>query len=99
MKTLADSYCKAYVETALETSLAQFVTHDAKLEPDVKPLMVIKTADMAMHLWQRYVTTAIVPLASASVTVRREMSIFNNHILVRIEGKVNSMAQKCLECE
>ncbi|KAG0145204.1 hypothetical protein CROQUDRAFT_659005 [Cronartium quercuum f. sp. fusiforme G11] len=98
LKTLADSYCKAYVETALESSLAQFVTHDPKLEPDLKPVTVIKTADMSMHLWQRYVTTAIVPLAAASVTVRREMSIFNNHILVRIEGKVNSVAQKCLEC-
>ncbi|KAH9821082.1 exocyst complex component Sec10-like protein [Melampsora americana] len=97
LKTLADNYCNAYVETALESSLAQFVSHDTKLEPDLKPVTAIKAADMAMHLWQRYVTTAIVPLAAASVTIRREMSIFNNHILVRIEGKVNSLAQKCLE--
>ncbi|WAR59905.1 hypothetical protein PtB15_11B546 [Puccinia triticina] len=98
LKTLAESFCKGYVETALETSLAQFSSYDLKAEPSLKPMTVIKTADMAMHLWQRYVTTAIVPLAAASVNIRREMSIFNNHILVRIENKINSVAQKALEC-
>ncbi|KAA1097249.1 Exocyst complex component 5 [Puccinia graminis f. sp. tritici] len=98
LKTLAESFCKGYIETALETSLAQFSSYDFKAEPSLKPMTVIKTADMAMHLWQRYVTTAIVPLAAVSVNIRREMSIFNNHILVRIENKINSVAQKALEC-
>lgn len=47
-----------------------------------------------MHLWQRYISTALVPLAGTSVTVRREMGIFNNHVVVRIEGKVNSIVQR-----
>lgn len=49
---------------------------------------------MIMHLYQRYVSAALVPLAGTSVTVRREMGIFNNHVVVRIEGKVNSIVQK-----
>ncbi|WAQ89859.1 hypothetical protein PtA15_11A551 [Puccinia triticina] len=98
LKTLAESFCKGYVETALETSLAQFSSYDLKAEPSLKTVTVIKTADMAMHLWQRYVTTTIVPLAAASVNIRREMSIFNNHTMVRIENKINSVAQKAFEC-
>lgn len=98
LKTLSESFCKGYIETALETSLAQFTSYDLKAEPDMKPMAVIKTSDMAMHLWQRYVTTVIIPLAASSVTIRREMSIFNNHILVRIESKINAVAKKALEC-
>lgn len=69
-----------------------------KTEPSLKPMTVISTADMAMNLWQRYVTTAIVPLAASSVNIRRGMSMFNNNVLVRIENKINSVAQKGLEC-
>jgi len=98
LKTLAETFCKGYIETALETSLAQFSSYDMKSEPSLKPMTVIRTADMAMNLWQRYVTTAIVPLAASSVNIRRGMSMFNNNILVRIENKINSVAQKGLEC-
>lgn len=49
---------------------------------------------MIMHLWQRYISTALVPLAGTSVTVRREMGVFNNHVSVRIEGKVNMIVQR-----
>lgn len=47
-----------------------------------------------MQLWQRYISTALVPLAGTSVTVRREMGIFCNHVSVRIEGKINSIVQR-----
>ena len=73
--------------------------HDGKTEPDLEPLRVIKLADVIMHLWQRYIATALVPLAGTSVTVRREMGIFNNHVTVRIEGKVNGIAQKTTDGE
>ncbi|WAR55776.1 hypothetical protein PtB15_6B519 [Puccinia triticina] len=95
--TLAESFSKGYVKTALKTSLAQFSSYKLKAEPSLKPMTVIKTADMTMHLWQQYVTTVIVPLAAASVNIQREMSIFNNHILVRIKNNINSVAQKALE--
>ncbi|KAH8915622.1 Sec10-domain-containing protein, partial [Atractiella rhizophila] len=91
MRLLADSYGRAYIETALDTALASISSYDGKVEPDLKPIAAIRLADMVMHLMQRYVTTALLPLASSSVTVRREMSIYNNHLVVRIEGKINSL--------
>lgn len=113
LKVLADSFGKAYVETALDTcvhlsppsfpttdvpftlsALHQLSLYDSKSEPDLGPIYIIRLVDMIMHLWQRYISTALVPLAGTSVTVRREMSIFNNHVVVRIEGKVNAIVQR-----
>ncbi len=99
LKVLADSFGKAYVETALDTALHQISLYDSKTEPDLTPITVIKTADMIMQLWQRYIATALVPLAGSSVTVRREMGIFNNHVVVRIEGKVNDIVQRSTDGE
>ncbi|KAI5476482.1 exocyst complex component protein [Pseudohyphozyma bogoriensis] len=94
LKVLADSFGKAYLETALDTALHQISLYDAKAEPILAPIYVIRLADMIMHLWQRYINTALLPLAGTSVTVRREMNIFNNHVVVRIEGKVNGIVQR-----
>jgi hypothetical protein len=76
------------------SALHQLSLYDLKTEPDLSPISVIRLADMIMHLWQRYIATALVPLAGTSVTVRREMGIFNNHVSVRIEGKVNDIVQR-----
>jgi exocyst complex component 5 len=81
----------------LSRALAQLSAYDAKSEPDLTPMKVIRLADLTMHLWQRYVTVALIPLGGSSVTVRREMSIFNNHVAVRIEGKVNEIVQKATD--
>ncbi|GAA5857601.1 hypothetical protein JCM8547_004291 [Rhodosporidiobolus lusitaniae] len=94
LKVLADSFGKAYLETALDTALHQLTLYDGRSEPDLSPIAVIRLADMIMHLWQRYISTALVPLAGTSVTVRREMGIFNNHVSVRIEGKGNAIVQR-----
>ncbi|KDE05767.1 hypothetical protein MVLG_03858 [Microbotryum lychnidis-dioicae p1A1 Lamole] len=94
LKVLADSFGKAYVETALDTATHQLSSYDAKTEPDLGPMSVCRLADMIMHLWQRYIATALVPLAGTSVTVRREMNIFNNHVSVRIEQKINTIVQR-----
>ncbi|GAA5924103.1 exocyst subunit SEC10 [Sporobolomyces koalae] len=94
LKVLADSFGKAYLETALDTAIHRLSQYDPKLEPLLSILSVLKPADMIMQLWQRYISTALVPLAGTSVTVRREMAIFCNHVSVRIEGKINSIVQR-----
>lgn len=76
------------------SAIHQLSLYDGKAEPDLRPIGVIRLADMIMHLWQRYISTALVPLAGTSVTVRREMGVFNNHVSVRIEGKVNAIVQR-----
>jgi hypothetical protein len=50
--------------------------------------------DLAVQLWQRYVSTALMPLAGSSLAVRREMTAFNSQTLSRIEGKVNELMQR-----
>lgn len=51
-------------------------------------------ADMICHLWQQYVNIALMPLSSSSVTIRREMVIFNNQTINRIEGTANAVVQR-----
>jgi exocyst complex component 5 len=49
---------------------------------------------MICHLWQQYVNIALMPLSSSSVTVRREMVIFNTQTINRIEGTANALVQR-----
>jgi hypothetical protein len=79
------------------SALSQLSAYDSKSEPDLSPMKVIRLADLTTRLWQRYVTVALIPLGGSSVTVRREMSIFNNHVVVRIERKVNEIVQKATD--
>ena len=72
---------------------------DAKTEPSMQPLTVLREVDLICHLWQRYVTMALLPLASSSVTVRREMVVFNNQTISRIEGAVNHVLQRMIDSE
>lgn len=73
---------------------ARLEAADAKSEPSMQPLTVLREVDLICHLWQRYVTMALLPLASSSVTVRREMVVFNNQAVSRIEGGANQVTQK-----
>lgn len=54
---------------------------------------------MICHLWQQYVTIALLPLANSAVTLRREMGIFNNQTISRIEGAANGMLEKVADSE
>lgn len=49
---------------------------------------------MICHLWQQYVNIALMPLSTSSVTTRREMVIFNNQTISRIEGSANALLQR-----
>lgn len=76
------------------SALARLDAADMKTEPSMQPLTVLREVDLICHLWQRYVTMALLPLASSSVTVRREMVVFNNQAVSRIEGGANQVSQK-----
>ncbi|KAI1786648.1 exocyst complex component Sec10 [Ganoderma leucocontextum] len=94
LRVLAAAIGSSYVEIALETVLTRLETADSKTDPSMQPLTVLCEVDLICHLWQRYVTMALLPLASSSVTVRREMVIFNNQAVSRIEGGANQVTQK-----
>jgi hypothetical protein len=60
---------------------------------------VLHSADLICHLWQQYVNIALFPLASSSVAVRREMAVFNNQNISRIEGAANQVVQRVIDGE
>ncbi|CDO68146.1 hypothetical protein BN946_scf185003.g18 [Trametes cinnabarina] len=94
LRVLSAAIANSYIETALETVQARLDAADSKTEPSMQPLSVLREVDLICHLWQRYVTMALLPLASSSVTIRREMVIFNNQTVSRIEGAANQVTQK-----
>jgi hypothetical protein len=82
----------------LHSAQARLEAADSKSEPPLQALSVIRSVDLICHLWQQYVNTALLPLASSSVTVRREMVVFNNQTSSRIEGAVNTLTQRLTDC-
>ena len=75
-------------------SQTRLESRDPKLDPDLTPLLTLRSVDMVCHLWQQYVNIALMPLSSSSVTTRREMVIFNNQTISRIEGAANALLQR-----
>ncbi|OBZ77088.1 Exocyst complex component SEC10 [Grifola frondosa] len=94
LRVLAAAIGNSYIETAIETIQTRLEAVDSKSEPNLQPLSVLHEVDLICHLWQRYVTMALLPLASSSVTVRREMVVFNNQTVSRIEGAANQVMQR-----
>lgn len=96
LKVLAEAYLNSYVETALDSALARTAAQDARSTtlPDLRDLNVVRQVDLILQLWQHYVSTALFPLASSSVTIRREMSIYNNHLMLRVEKACDAVVQK-----
>lgn len=70
---------------------------DSKSEPGLQPLGILRSVDLICHLWQQYVNTALLPLTSSSVTVRREMVVFNNQSVSRLEGGTNLLLQRIID--
>jgi hypothetical protein len=71
---------------------------DPKAEPSLQPLAIVRSVDLICHLWQQYVNTALLPLASSSVTIRREMVVFNSQSVSRLEGAANQLLQRVTDC-
>lgn len=92
---LIDHMRKIYVETALDSALDS--AEQTKGEPDLSHFVEIRPATTIMHLMFSFINTALIPLASASLTVRREMSILTNTSLASMESKVNSVIQKTID--
>ncbi|KAF8318148.1 exocyst complex component Sec10 [Clavulina sp. PMI_390] len=94
MKVLEDTIAKGYIECSIESATTLMESRDTRLEPDLQPIRTLKEIDMICHLWQQYTSIALLPLANTSVTVRREMSIFHNQTLSRVEGGSSGMLQR-----
>ncbi|KAF6762173.1 exocyst complex component protein [Ephemerocybe angulata] len=94
LRVLAEALGANYVELALETAQSRLDAAESKAEPSLHILVVIRSVDLICHLWQQYINVALLPLASSSVTSRREMVQFNTQTTNRIEGATNNVLQK-----
>lgn len=94
-RALAEAIANGYMETGLETAQSRLEAVDhTKTEPSFQALSVLSTVDLICHLWQQYVNIALLPLATSSVTIRREMVVFNNQTVSKIEGTANALMQR-----
>ncbi|EIN11132.1 hypothetical protein PUNSTDRAFT_64692, partial [Punctularia strigosozonata HHB-11173 SS5] len=96
-RVLTDALGVGYIEIALETARVRLQANDTKTEPNLSILAVLRSVDLICHLWQQYVNIALFPLASSSVVVRREMAVFNNQTVSRIEGAANAVMQLIID--
>lgn len=96
LRVLTEAFIKAYVEAAVETATVQLFGYDARLgaPPDYSVLALVERVEELVELWQYYVHTAVLPLTAPSVTLRRETAIYNNHNMLRVEGKCEALLQK-----
>ncbi|KIY49405.1 exocyst complex protein [Fistulina hepatica ATCC 64428] len=94
LRALTEAIGSAYVGAAIETAQSRLEASDAKAEPNLQPISVLRSVDLISHLWQQYVNTALLPLANSSVTIRREMVAFNNQSVSRLESASNQLLQK-----
>ncbi|KAH6915055.1 exocyst complex component protein [Coprinopsis sp. MPI-PUGE-AT-0042] len=94
LKVLSEALANGYVEVALETAHTRIDAADTKNEPSPYPLTIIRQVDLICHLWQQYFNVALLPLASSSVTARREMVVYNTQTINRIESATNRLLQK-----
>nr|CDI51276.1 related to exocyst complex 100 kDa component [Melanopsichium pennsylvanicum 4] len=97
LRVLTSACIKTYVETALDSALTAVAAQDiraASLPDPSSAMALVRSVELIIALWQHYVNTALLPLASTSVTLRREMMIFYNHNLLRVEGKCDALMQK-----
>ena len=96
-KSCRPDYGLFYFYSQSPRALAKLEVADQKSEPSLQALSVLKLVDLICHLWQQYVSTALLPLATSSVTVRREMVIFNNQTISRIEGTANTLMNRLID--
>ncbi|KAF8897737.1 exocyst complex protein [Infundibulicybe gibba] len=94
LRVLAEAIGTVYLEAALESAQTKLESADTKTEPSLDSLSVLRLVDLICHLWQQYVNTALFPLANSSVTTRREMVVFNNQCVSRLEAGANQLLQK-----
>ncbi|WFD33662.1 Exocyst complex component 5 [Malassezia cuniculi] len=96
LRVLTDAYLKSYVEAVLETATVQMFAYDVRSGslPDVNTLQLVRLVEQHVKLWSHYVQTAVIPLTAPSVTIRRETTIYDNHNMLRVEGRCEGLIQR-----
>ncbi|EAW13574.1 exocyst subunit SEC10 [Aspergillus clavatus NRRL 1] len=94
LSTMGDGYVEVSLDAVLEAATSQ---EAAKTEPDFGYLSVVKNVISITNLMVMCVHTLLIPLASASITIRREMETKTTSTTMRIEEKINMIEQKVID--
>jgi exocyst complex component 5 len=87
-----------YIDLALEASLeAATSAESAKREPDLSYLGHLRTAVSCMHLMQSCIDTLLIPLASSSLTIRRDVEKNTRAAIARMEDQINLVEQATVD--
>lgn len=95
LNTMGQTYIEVALDAALESSAA---AENAKREqPDLSYLVHLKGAIAIMHLLQTCIHTLLIPLASSSLTIRREIDKHTKAAFLRMEEQINTIEQRTLD--
>jgi hypothetical protein len=99
LKILVEAFLKSYLEVAIDSASSQAAMQDVRgaTAPDLSLIKIVRQVELTTTLWQHYVSVALIPLTGGSVTLRREVAIFNNHNLLRVEGKCDALVQRLVD--
>ena len=87
-----------YVETSLDAASDMAISQEnSKTEPDLAYLPTVRPGVTVMHLMTICVNTVLIPLASSSIPVKREMEKARDLAVNRMEDKVNGIMQRTID--
>ncbi|KAE8145788.1 exocyst complex component Sec10-like protein [Aspergillus avenaceus] len=94
LSMMGEGYIEVCLDAALETATSQ---ESGRTEPDLAYLPAVRNAIAIANLMVMCINTLLIPLATSSITVRREMEKKTNLITLRIEEKINTIEQKIID--
>ncbi|KAK0511219.1 hypothetical protein JMJ35_006771 [Cladonia borealis] len=98
LNLLLSNMGEIYVETALDSALDIAASQEtAKNDPDLSYLIGLRSAISILHLMNTCIRTVLIPLATANVTIRRDMEKTANLAMDRMEEKVNNIMQRSID--
>ncbi|TIA77982.1 hypothetical protein E3P92_03717 [Wallemia ichthyophaga] len=96
LQTLAESIGGSYVETAIDSTI--YKIESSKYDVPFESLEICSPADLITQLWQRYAATTIIPLTNnGAIGMKRELAVFANNTINRLEVKLNTILQKLMD--
>ncbi|KAJ5131685.1 hypothetical protein N7448_005843 [Penicillium atrosanguineum] len=92
--TMGDGYVDVCLDAALEAATQQ---ESGKTEPDFSYLLSVRTTISITTLMVMCVNAVLLPLATGSITTRRDMEKRTSQTTSRIEEKINTIEQKTID--
>ncbi|KAJ5909193.1 hypothetical protein N7495_001875 [Penicillium taxi] len=92
--TMDDGYVDVCLDAALEAATQQ---ESGKNEPDFGYLLSVRTTISITTLMVMCVDAVLLPLATSSITTRRDMEKRTSQTTSRIEEKINTIEQKTID--